>query len=314
MRILIADDDLITLMALEKCLRDWGYEVETARSGQEAWEKLQQDQSFQILILDWMMPDLDGIALARKIKTELTGENQPLRHIIVLSGTDGYENIIRGLSSGADDYLVKPYSFNELRVRVKRAEKMLQVEEEKRRLLSLDPLTRLWNRQKILEFLEEEIARGLRNFHPTGILLLSPLLPNPAPDTSFSPELEKSILIEMAKQLKEKLRCYDKVGRFSRREFLVILPQTSSDDLRHVANRLSENIVLEAFAQSFMTPVKKIAFGGVATDLLAHPSVEAMITAAKKALAIALHVRYPEPAYIIKKKEVIDYDRGTDHS
>ncbi len=312
MRILVADDDLITLMALEKCLRDWGYEVETARSGQEAWEKLAKDQSTQILILDWMMPGLDGIALAKKIKTELSGEDQPLRHIIVLSGTDGYEDIIRGLSSGADDYLIKPYSFNELRIRVKRAEKMLQAEEEKRRLLSLDPLTYLWNRKKILEFLEEEIARGLRNFQPTGILLLSPSLPNATREASFSPELEKSFLTEIARQVKKNIRCYDKVGRFSRREFLVILPQTSSKELKGVARRLAENIVLDAAFQNFTAPAKKIAFGGVATDFFAHPSVEAMVTAAKKALALALHLRYPEPAYIIEKKEVTDYDRGTD--
>lgn len=148
MRILVADDDLISLMALEKSLTEMGYEVVAAKNGLEAWEKIVSDPSIQIIILDWMMPGLDGLSLIKKIKSDLSEEKQLPRHIIMLSGTDGYEEIIKGLSSGADDYLVKPYSFNELRIRVKRAEKMLKLEEEKYKLMSLDPVTLLWNRKK----------------------------------------------------------------------------------------------------------------------------------------------------------------------
>ncbi|GEM_PF-930901 len=311
MRLLVADDDLITLMALEKCLREWGYEVITARSGSEAWDKLLADQSIQILILDWMMPGLDGITLAQKIKAELSGEEYPPRHIILLSGTDGYEEIIRGLTAGADDYLVKPYSFNELRIRLKRAEKMLILEEEKRQLLSLDPETKLWNRSKTLEFLEEEIARGLRNFYPTGSLLLRV---NPLPPflrSTSSEELEKSVIREMAMQLKKKIRCYDKMGRLGKRELMVILPQTSSSELKIIARRLMENINLEPlFAARGVSPWR-LVIAGASTDRLPHPSVQALLAACKRALAIALHLRYPEPVFIYEKKEVIFDERRT---
>lgn len=311
MRLLVADDDLISLLALEKCLVELGYEVVTARSGVEAWEKLVDDPNIQIIIIDWMMPGMDGITLAKKIKAELTDEKHLPRHIIILSGTDGYEEIIRGLSSGADDYMVKPYSFNELRIRVKRAEKMLLQEEERRRLINLDPLTLLWSRKKIIEFLEEELARGLRNFHPTGSLLLSPFIPYPLPPECSLAQLEKDLLEALSSQLKQKIRCYDKAGRFGRREILIILPQASSKEIRSIAKRLNESIVLDSVYLAYALPPSRIVIGGASSDLFLHPSAEAIISACKKALGIALHLRYPDSIYIIGKEEAAHHERRT---
>jgi two-component system cell cycle response regulator len=311
MRMLIADDDLISLLALEKCLVELGYEVVTARNGLEAWEKLIHDPAIQIIILDWMMPGMDGISLAKRIKAELTDDKQLPRHVIILSGTDGYEEIIRGLSSGADDYLIKPYSFNELRIRVKRAEKMLKEEEERRRLVNVDPITLLWNRAKIVEFLEEELARGLRNFHPTGTLLISPTLPHPLPPAASSHQLEKSLLEALSSQLRQKIRCYDKAGRFSRREIMIILPQTSSRELKTIGQRLSENINLDSVYSLYELPCSKMAIGGVSSEIFPHPSAEAIISACKKALSTALHLRYPESVYIIEEKEVTHHEGRT---
>jgi len=311
MRILIADDDLISLLALEKCLVELGYEVVTARNGLEAWEKLIHDPAIQIIILDWMMPGMDGVSLAKRIKAELTDDKQLPRHVIILSGTDGYEEIIRGLSSGADDYLIKPYSFNELRIRVKRAEKMLNEEEERRRLINVDPVTLLWNRAKIIEFLEEELARGLRNFHPTGTLLISPTLPHPLPSTTSAHQLEKSLLEALSSQLRQKIRCYDKAGRFGRREIMIILPQTSSRELKTIGQRLSENINLDSVYSIYKLPSSKMAIGGISSEIFPHPSAKAIISACKKALSMALHLRYPESVYIIEEKEVINHEGRT---
>ncbi len=313
MRVLVADDDLISLLALEKCLVELGYEVVTARSGSEAWEKLVEDPTIQIIIIDWMMPEMDGLTLAKKIKSELTDEKHLPCHIIILSGTDGYEEIIRGLSSGADDYMVKPYSFNELRIRVKRAERMLQQEEERRRLISLDPITLFWTRKKIIEFLEEELARGLRNFHPTGSLLISPIIPHPLPPECSSSKLEKDLLVALSSQLKQKIRCYDKAGRFGRREIMVILPQTSSKDIRSIAQRLNESIILDSVYSAYSLPSHRIAIGGVSSDIFLHPSTEAIVSACKKALGIALHLRHPDSVHIIDKKEVIYHERRTNN-
>lgn len=311
MRILIADDDLISLLALEKCLLELGYEVITARNGLEAWEKLVHDLAIQIIIVDWMMPGMDGISLAKKIKAELIDDDQLPRHIIILSGTDGYEEIIRGLSSGADDYLVKPYSFNELRIRVKRAEKMLKEEEERRRLINLDPVTLLWNRTKIIEFLEEELARGLRNFYPTGTLLISPIIPHPLPSSCSIAQLERSLLESLSSQLKPKIRCYDKAGRFSRREIMVVLPQTASAELKSIGQRLSDKINLDSVYSAYALPSSRLAIGGVSSEIFLHPSTQAMISACKKALATALHLRYPKAIFVIGKKEVAFHERRT---
>lgn len=311
MRILVADDDLISLMALEKSLTEMGYEVVAAKNGLEAWEKIVSDPSIQIIILDWMMPGLDGLSLIKKIKSDLSEEKQLPRHIIMLSGTDGYEEIIKGLSSGADDYLVKPYSFNELRIRVKRAEKMLKLEEEKYKLMSLDPVTLLWNRKKIVEFLQEELARGLRNFHPTGALLLSPTISHPLPPGSSLPQIEKDLLISLGSQLKSKIRCYDKAGRFGRREILIILPQVSTRELKSIALRLRESLLLDSVYSAHGLQPSPLIMGGVSSEIFLHPSTENMILACKKALANAIHPRYPSHICIMDKKEVSHYERRT---
>jgi sigma-B regulation protein RsbU (phosphoserine phosphatase) len=115
MRALIADDDRTTTLMLSRMLTQWGIAVTTAHDGQGAWEVMIGAQRPSVAILDWMMPDVDGLELCRRIR-----EDESLRHlyVILLTSRDSRADLIQGLNAGADDYLVKPFDPDELRARL----------------------------------------------------------------------------------------------------------------------------------------------------------------------------------------------------
>src|SRR6516164_5989684 len=105
MKILIADDDRVSLRRLERTLAGWGYHVQTARDGSEAWQQLAQPDAPKLAILDWMMPGLDGVEICRR-ERQLARERYT--YILLLTAKSSKADIIEGLKSGADDYLCKP--------------------------------------------------------------------------------------------------------------------------------------------------------------------------------------------------------------
>jgi sigma-B regulation protein RsbU (phosphoserine phosphatase) len=115
LRILVAEDDLVSRHALEGRLRKWGYEVAGFADGTSAWEALQAEDAPRLVILDWLMPGLDGIEICGKMRAE---PHVRPAYIILLTARTGRENVIQGLDAGADDYVTKPFDFDELRARV----------------------------------------------------------------------------------------------------------------------------------------------------------------------------------------------------
>ena len=125
MKILIAEDEFTTRMMVQVCLENWGYRVESVINGEEAWAKLQKPGAAHIAILDWEMPLLDGIEVCRRVK-EMEIENPPF--IILLTGRDSKNDIIRGFDAGADDYMTKPFNNDELRARIRVAERLVRTQ------------------------------------------------------------------------------------------------------------------------------------------------------------------------------------------
>jgi DNA-binding response OmpR family regulator len=113
LRVLIADDDPPTRVLLRAAISQWGYHVIEARDGEEAWNMLQEADAPRVIILDWLMPKIDGVDLCRRIKKDL--EYHP--YVILLTQVAGTANIIKGLEAGADEFLSKPFNMAELRSR-----------------------------------------------------------------------------------------------------------------------------------------------------------------------------------------------------
>lgn len=125
MKILIAEDDLISRRLLEATLTKWGYEVAHACDGLAAWEALQQPDAPSLAILDWMMPGLDGVEVCRRIRA--IPACQP-RYLLLLTAKGDRADIVAGLQAGADDHVAKPFDPGELQARLQVGVRMIQLQ------------------------------------------------------------------------------------------------------------------------------------------------------------------------------------------
>lgn len=127
MKILIAEDDTTSKTMLEAILRKWGHEVISHATGMDAWEAMQASDAPRLLILDWVMPGMDGLVLCRKLREQTRSD--PI-YIIMLTAHGERANIVQGLDAGADDYITKPYDSDELRARLNVGLRILDLQSE----------------------------------------------------------------------------------------------------------------------------------------------------------------------------------------
>lgn len=125
MKILIADDDLVARMLLEAAIKRWGYEVVSATNGSEALVALQNDDAPALAILDWMMPGMTGVEVARAVRKLAKPSST---YIILLTARSEKDDIVAALDAGADDYLTKPFHREELRVRVQAGVRIVELQ------------------------------------------------------------------------------------------------------------------------------------------------------------------------------------------
>jgi DNA-binding response OmpR family regulator len=125
MRILIAEDDPISRRVLESTLSKWGYETVVTSDGNEAWLAMQGDDAPELAILDWMMPKLDGVQICELARNHVRTRSV---YIILLTAKGTKSDIVTGLDSGADDYIVKPFDREELHARLKVGLRILELQ------------------------------------------------------------------------------------------------------------------------------------------------------------------------------------------
>jgi DNA-binding response OmpR family regulator len=125
MKVLLADDDALNRAMVERALLDWGFEVTVCADGAIAWEAILKPDGPRLALLDWLMPGMDGPEICRRVRS-----TEALRsaYIILLTSRDSQEDINAGLSAGADDYVSKPFDRDELRLRVKAGERILNLQ------------------------------------------------------------------------------------------------------------------------------------------------------------------------------------------
>lgn len=127
MRILIAEDDAVSRRLLETTLTKWGYEVITTTDGLRAFDVLSQPDAPSLAVLDWMMPGMDGAEVCRRARS--LGADR-LLYIILLTAKGRKEDIVQGLTAGADDYVIKPFDRSELKARINVGERILRLQAE----------------------------------------------------------------------------------------------------------------------------------------------------------------------------------------
>jgi two-component system cell cycle response regulator len=241
MKVLIADDDPVSRLLVERSLKNRGYEVVSVSDGEGAHRALLADDAPRLAVLDWMMPEFTGPELCREIRQRV---GRPYTYLLLVTSREGKEDVIDGLNAGADDYLTKPVHPEELHARLRVGVRVLELEDK---LLAAqdvlqhkathDALTGGLNRAAITELLRRELARAPREKSCCGILLAD-LDHFKAVNDTLGHAAGDEVLKEAAIRLTAGVREYDAVGRYGGEEFLLVLPGCNADALRERATQI----------------------------------------------------------------------------
>ncbi len=249
-RILIADDDYNFRSALVDMVADWGYEVVSAKNGLDVWEILLGEDAPRMMLLDWMMPGMDGVEICRRLRSR---RDDPYIYIILVSIQDQTEKLAEGISAGADDYLIKPVIPEELEARLLAGKRILDLQAQlmsARDALQIqathDPLTNLWNRKGILDILESEVNRASRSGLPLSVIIADVDSFKLINDT-FGHLVGDKVLMEIAARMRDTIRSYDAAGRFGGDEFLMVLPGCDTEAAVYLAERLRKDLAMARF-------------------------------------------------------------------
>ena len=287
MKILIADDDPLTLHMVVHRLRQWGHEVISCTDGEAAWNMLEGGVIPDVVILDWMMPGINGPELCQKIRART---DYLYVYIVLLTGRKNSEDLIVGLDAGADDYLTKPFHLGELEARLRAGKRVVDLQNEligARETLRIqamqDSLTQLLNHGAILDSLLSEINRAHRADQPLS-LILADLDKFKDVNDSYGHVVGDQVLVEVARRMRNCLRSYDAIGRYGGEEFLIVLPDSDESQALQLAERVRLAVSSEPFQLHQVDLTVTLSQGIVTWMTPKSVPIEPLIQAADRAL------------------------------
>ncbi len=267
MNILIAEDQPPAALYLLRTLERIGHQATVARDGEEAW-RIIQNREVPLLISDWMMPNLDGPDLCRRIRASSADH---YTFIILLTSRDRREDRLTGLRAGADDFLIKPPDPDELAVRLEIAERILAVHYQLAlqnaqlvELATVDELTGTKNRRRFREDLELLYAQADRHSSPLSLIMLD-LDHFKQYNDSFGHPAGDEVLHWTGSTLRTAVRAHDVVARYGGEEFVVLMPATGAKEAVDVAERLRSAIACRHWPHGKMTASLGVATSGPGT-------------------------------------------------
>jgi two-component system cell cycle response regulator len=287
MKILIADDEVISRRMIERTLERFGYEVITAGDGAAAARELSKPDGPRLALIDWMMPEMDGPEVCRQIRARI---GSPYVYMLLLTSKELSEDIVAGLEAGADDYLTKPCEPAELQARLRTGQRILKLEddlvearEQMRFKATHDALTSLWDRGAILSLLRGEVNRTAGGF-PVSLLMC---------DVDHFKEINDQhghlvgdeVLRELSSRLTGAVRQNDAVGRYGGEEFLAVLSGCPRHNLEEVAEQVRKAIDNTPFKTSAGELSVSISLGATSIESWdPHSSMEYYLRLADRSL------------------------------
>lgn len=311
-RILIVDDHEDNVELLRARLESWGYASESAGDGAEALHKVEEAPP-DLILLDVMMPKIDGIEVARRVKGS---DSLPFIPIIMQTALDTTESKVEGLEAGADDYITKPIDFAELKARVKsmlrikrlqdaleeRERQLLEANERLRHMSQTDALTSIDNRRHLEERLDEMFEHARRLAEPFSCVMCD-LDRFKSVNDEHGHQAGDAVLKQFARILRAEVREIDRVGRYGGEEFMLLLPGTVLDAAVTFAERVRKQVEAHTFTFEG-TAIRRTASFGVSA--WPHPRInncDGLVRAADDALYVAKEtgrnrvVRFDSPEY-----------------
>jgi diguanylate cyclase (GGDEF)-like protein len=297
-RILIVDDNQDSLEILRARLESWGYRTQTASDGEEALAKIDVSPP-DLILLDIMMPRMDGMEVARRVKGN---PSLPFIPIIMETALATTESKVEGLDSGADDYITKPIDFAELKARVNsmlrikrlqaeledRERELLDVNEQLLHMSQTDALTGLDNRRHLEHRLEEMFAHARRFKEPIACVICDLDRFKAVNDTYGHPAGDE-VLKQFAQILRGEARSIDRVGRFGGEEFMFLLPGAGTEAAGRFAERVRKQVESHTFTfNGGGTSIRRTASFGVSAWPHSHIGTpEVLVRTADEALYVA---------------------------
>lgn len=262
-RILVIDDDEVLLSSIHHMLSIAGFDVEVLSDPSHNLEEMLNRQP-DCIILDIMMPDMDGFYVMQHIRNDVQRQFTP---VLMLTARADLADKYKGFQLGADEYLTKPFHFEELMLRIK----TLISRVEKYRSLSLrDSLTGLHNRRYLLDRLQELFVAHARKPQEATLSIIDLDFFKRVNDTYGHP-CGDTVLKTFASFLQEKLRETDIITRYGGEEFVIVLPHTPFEQAQDILNRLREDFSRTeihcscqnvSFFQTFSCGIAKLGVDG----------------------------------------------------
>jgi diguanylate cyclase (GGDEF)-like protein len=245
LEILIADDDKDAQNLLGLYINKLGFKVHYASNGIDALNKI-NELNISIALLDWMMPGMSGIEITQKIRESKIDRYV---YIILVTGKSEKDDTIEALHNGVDDYIVKPFTFQELKVRLFAAERIIKLENKLKNAYNKlynesihDVLTGVLNRKALMEKIDDYNNKN----KSLGIIMIDIDNFKVINDT-YGHLVGDQILKEFTAIISNTIRKSDFVGRYGGEEFLAVIPDLDVDEVKTIAERIRKNIESEIF-------------------------------------------------------------------
>ncbi len=289
--VLIVEDNNDIREMVSLMVGSMGYRTYTASTGKEGLIQLRA-QVPDIVLLDLMMPEMDGFEFCRVIQADPT---LPTPHIIITSAKDALEDKVKGLELGAADYLTKPFNLTELKARIKAGERIVRYQKmlkEQQALLEQlareDKLTGLCNRRHFEERAQEECLRAQR-YHHSLSFLLGDLDHFKQINDRYGHAYGDTVLKQVGQTLLLHCRTSDVVARYGGEEFACLLFETDSEDAERVADRLCAAVRELSFTHPSGPFRVTISFGVASLSNQQTQNLAELLEEADKALYSAKH-------------------------
>jgi two-component system, cell cycle response regulator len=270
MIILLAEDSAFYRRMIAKHLNEWGFDFVDARDGKEAWKVLVQQDGPKLALLDWVLPEIEGIEICRRLRSR--PEGSPYTYTVLLTAKNQQKEMLEAMDAGADDFLSKPFDPAELKARllagkriVELQQKLVSTNDALHFAASHDFLTQVWNRGEIIGFLRREMVRSRRSSTPLGVVMVDVDKFKQINDT-LGHQAGDSVLRELAKRFSGNLREYDGVGRYGGEEFLLIVPGCDLATTIRRANEIRTMISNELVVSDSKATTVTVSMGVAVAD------------------------------------------------